>query len=294
MGYLFLAAVLAAGGVKGFCGKKQSMMISGTRPAAIVSLLRFLISAAVGFLLVLAGGGLSSLMPDARLLGILILSGAANAVMLLTWLLAVQRSAYVLLDVFATVGVIVPLTVCRILFDERVRPIQWAGFILLCCAAAVMCSYSMRLKKKRMSAADLALLCVFGLSNGTGDLTQKLYMHTAEDGSPAVFNFYTFVFAGAALALSLFFIPRRESDVFPIRRVWGYILVMSLTLFAVNYCKTAAAGVLDAMQIYPILQGGILVINLLVASFFFGEKLTKQSILGMTMCFGAMLLINVL
>ena len=294
MGYLFLAAGLAACGVKGFCGKKQSMLISGTRPAAIVSLLRFLISAVIGFLLVLAGGDLSSLSFDAPTLGILILSGAANAIMLITWLLAVQRSAYVLLDVFATVGVIVPLTVCRLLYNEEIRLIQWGGFALLCCAALVMCSYSMRLKKKRMSGADLALLCVFGLSNGTGDLSQKLYVRAAENGSPAAFNFYTFVFAGAALVLVLLFMPRRESDVFPFRRVWGYILVMALTLFAVNYCKTAAAGVLDAMQIYPIFQGGILVINLLVAAIFFGEKLTKQSIAGMAMCFGAMLLINVL
>lgn len=294
MGYLYLAGALAACAVKGFCGKKQSAFVSGVRDAALVNLLRLLCCAAVGAVLLTLGDGFGALAVGKSAMAVTVLSGAANAVMLITWLLAVKRSAYMLLDVFATLGVIVPMLVCRFLYGEAIRPVQWAGFALLCAAVLVMCSYSMKIKGKRMTAADILLLTVFGLSGGTADLTQKLFVHSAPDGSKAAFNFYTFAFAAAILAVLLCFLWSKEKAPCPLGKVWYYIVIMALALFITSYGKTAAAAILPAVQVYPLFQGGILILSSLMAAVFFGEKLTKQSVLGIAMCFGALLIINML
>ena len=295
MGYLYMAVALLCSTAKGFCGKKQSQHVHGVRGVMTVNFLRMLCCVAVGAVILAAGEGFGALAVSGRAAGILSLSGISNAAQVILWLLVVQRSAYMLLDVFATLGVIVPMLVCRVLFDEAIRPIQWGGYVLLCAAAMVMCSYSMSLKQKKMGAADYGLLLCFGLAAGMTDLTQKLYLNYCPEISKNVFNFYTFLFAAAVMAVVLLILCRDKSAPHcPLGKVWYYIVIMAVMLFLVTYFKTAAASVLPAVQVYPLFQGGVLVTAALMAAVCFGEKITRRCLLGMGMTFMAMLMMNVL
>jgi len=299
MGYIYLAIALLITQLKGYCGKKQSLYLHGVHDALGSNTLRMACCAAVSILIVLIGEGASALSMSTAGYLVSVLSGITTTLSVVFWILAVQRSAYVLVDVFGTVGVIVPLVACRILFDERISLMQWIGFALLCGAVTLMCSYSTQAKGRKIDGTDILLLVTYGLSYGTSDLAQKLFVNYCPEGSAAVFNFYTFLFAAlfAAILLGVLLILgcRPEAGhVFPLKQIWLYIVLMAVSLFICSYMKTAASAVLPAVQVFPLFQGGILICASLMAAIFFGEKITKRSIAGMSLTFIALLMINML
>lgn len=295
MGYLFVFLAVMFNASKAYSGKMQSRLVHGLRGAMTVNSLRMLICIAVSVGLLAFTEGFGGMGLTVSSAAITLLSGIANAGQVILWLLVVQRSAFMLLDVFATLGIIVPLIVCRFLFAETIRPVQWAGFALLCAAAVVMCSYSMKIKQKKMGVYEYVLLFGFGLSAGLTDLSQKLYLNYCPEISKNVFNFYTFLFAAVGMGLALLLMKKDEKDPpVPLKKVWHYITIMAVALFFVNYLKTTAAQTLPAAHVYPLYQGGVLVVASLMAAIFFGEKITLRCVLGILMTFAAMLMMNVL
>jgi multidrug transporter EmrE-like cation transporter len=97
------------------------------------------------------------------------------------------------------------------------------------------------------------------------------------------------------MGLALLLMKKDEKDPpVPLKKVWHYITIMAVALFFVNYLKTTAAQTLPAAHVYPLYQGGVLVVASLMAAIFFGEKITLRCVLGILMTFAAMLMMNVL
>jgi hypothetical protein len=113
MGYLFLTVALAAGITKGYCGKKTSFAVKSNSDSMIMNVLRMVLCIVIGFLLLLAQNGLSSLAQSRQALLIAALSGVASAVFVVSWLLSVKVGAYMMVEVFLLLGVTVPIVLCR-------------------------------------------------------------------------------------------------------------------------------------------------------------------------------------
>jgi multidrug transporter EmrE-like cation transporter len=69
---------------------------------------------------------------------------------------------------------------------------------------------------------------------------------------------------------------------------------MAVCLFANSYFKTVAAQHLDAIKLYPLNQGGAVILSLLMSSILFKEKINAKCILGIALSFVALLMINLL
>jgi len=298
MGYLFLALALLAGSTKGYCGKKTSGFVREYKDAMFTNFVRMVLCILISFLLLALSGRLSLLAVDLNVVLITLLSGVTTSVFVVAWLLAVRRGAYMMLDVFLMLGVIVPLLLSEFLFDEKIRLNQWAGLLVLLVAVVIMCSYNNQIKEK-MSLKSLGLLVLCGISNGLTDFSQKLYVKTVADSSAAVFNFYTYIFS--ALVLLVFYLGAKvtdktgsssETDV--LRRVGGYVAVMSVCLFLNSYFKTMAAGILPSAILYPLSQGASLILSSFMSMLFFKEKLTAKCITGIALSFAGLLIINLL
>ena len=121
MGYLFLAAALLANTAKGFFGKKTSGYTQGLKDAMLANMIRMLLCVFIGLGLILLEGNAQQLKPSASLLAVSALSGVSTAVLVVTWLICVKRSAFMMLDVFLTMGVLIPLVGSSICFGEEVR-----------------------------------------------------------------------------------------------------------------------------------------------------------------------------
>ena len=294
MGYLFLAIALLAGATKGYCGKMTSGYVNEYKDAMLANTIRMVFCVLIGFIMTVVQSGIGALRIDMTTAWIAVLSGVTSSVFVVSWLVSVKKGAYMMMDVFLMLGVIVPLIGSSISFGESIRPIQWLGLAVLMVAVLIMCSYSNSIKGK-MNISSLILLIVCGVSCGLSDFSQKLFVEHTSKISVAVFNFYTYVVSAAVLFIFyLIFSKKENSDAAPtdLKHIFGYILVMSICLFANSYFQTKAAGYLPSAQLYPLSKGAALILSSLMSAILFGERLTLKCIIGMILSFAALLIIN--
>ena len=295
MGYLFLLIALFAGTTKGYCGKRTSGYTSSIGDATLANIIRMLLCIVIGFVLILITEDVGRLIPNRNTLLISLLSGVATAVFVVTWLISVKKSAYMMLDIFLMLGVLIPLIASSIFFHESIKVTQWLGIAVLFDAVTVMCSYNNSIKEK-LTPGALLLLIACGSANGIADFSQKLFTKCVPEGSAAVFNFYTYVFA--ALVLVIFFAATRKQgesiDGKNLKKIFGFILIMAICLFANSYFKTLASRHLSAVLLYPLNQGCALILSAVMAAVLFKEKLTAKAIVGMLTAFAGLLIINLI
>lgn len=300
IGYLFVALALLCGVIKGYCGKKSSGTLVHASDAMLVNTVRMAACIMIGFAILAFGGELTELAASPLLLLISAASGIATAAFVVSWLISVRRGAYMMVDVFLLIGVVFPLLACRLIYDERILPVQWLGIVLLCISGYVICTYNVSIKGK-MSLGSFAVLALCALSNGMADLSQKIFVREIESGSIAVFNFYTYAFAALTLMICFFVFRRRERRTQELKRpreiimpIIVYVGVMAICLFMNSYFKTAAAAHLDAVQIYPLSQGGAVILSMAMSAICFKERINLRCTLGVALSFVALILINLL
>lgn len=295
MGYLFLFIALLACVTKGYCGKKTSGHTPDFHSAILANIIHMVLCVFIGLILVLLGHEGAHILPNGHMLLISALAGVSTAVFVVTWLLCVYRSAYMLLEIFLMLSVLIPLIGCNLFFDEAITIPQWIGVAVLFVAVAIMCSYSSGIKDK-LTASSFILLLVCGISHGVFDFSQKLFVNQLPDGSVAIFNLYTYVFAAIVMLAALPIVRGKQvcTDQANIRRIFGYVLVMAICLFATSYCMTSAAGYLDAVILYPLMKGGSMILSSLMAALIFKEKLTAKAIIGMITAFAGLMVINLI
>ncbi len=295
MGYLFLFIALLAGATKGYCGKKTSGYTADFKDAILANLIRMLLCIIIGLALILFGGNISDLMPTAKTLTIAALSGISTAAFVVTWLISVKKSAYMMLDIFLMLGVLVPLIAADMFFNEAVSPTQWIGLAVLFLAVVIMCSYNNTIKGK-LDPSSFAILLACGIANGITDFSQKLFVKLQPDTAASVFNLYTYVFAAITLAIAYALCkPRTNSgEKNDLTHIVGYITVMALCLFANSFFKTLAAEHLSSVLLYPLNQGCALILSTVMSAALFREKITAKAIIGIATAFTGLIIINLL
>lgn len=310
VGYIFLIFSLFSGAVKGFCGKRTSGYVDDYKDALFTNFVRMILCIVIGMFIILIQGNVKDLVIDGTVLLTTLLSGVTTSVFVVTWLVSVKRGAYMMLDVFLMLGVIVPVLLSKIIFGEEIGINRQIGFVILVTAVLIMCSYNNQIKEK-MSITLLILLIICGAANGLTDFSQKLYVNSNDN--VAVFNLYTYVFS--AIVLFVFYIVEKiketpkpsdanrntaskdgnsTSEIQVMRHVGGYVIVMSICLFANSFFKTLAAKHLPPAVLYPLNQGAALIISSFMSMIFFKEKLTPRCVVGLILSFVALLIINLL
>ena len=309
IGYLYAGLTVLAGITKGYCGKKTSGTIKGMRATILFNTVRMLICIPIGLVFVWRAAGLGGLAVTPAELLISAVSGVSTAAFVVLWLICVRRGAYMMAEVFITLGVAVPVALSAMLFAEPLRINHVIGMILLVLAAYILYTYDKALhaakepeqpqpKKKSVSAVTVAVLCLSGLANGVTLFAQKWFRQESS-ADVSVFNLYTYVFAAAALAVCYAVSRRAEPEREEIskedlKRLGIYVCVMSLCIFLYSYFSVTAAGYLPSYQLYPLLQGMSLVLSLLMSAVCFGEKITVRSVIGIAVTFAALICINLL
>ena len=298
MGYLFILLALSAGAVKAYCGKKTSGHMVEQRVAMLISFVRMTICALFGGVIILVSGDFAALSFDSETLLISALSGVANALFVSTWLMAVRKGAYMLVEIFLTLGTFVAIGCSAVFYNEAVSLRQVIGLVGLVCAVILMCSYNNSIKEKITFSAVLILMAC-GLSSGLADFSQKMFVKTCSGVPVSVFNFYTYVFSSATLLVIYFALLPAEKNkaerkpIGPIiRGIAVYLTVMAVCLYLNSYFKTKAAAVFPAPQLYSMLLGGSLIAGTAMSSVLFKEKITIKSLAGIALAFVSLLLIN--
>lgn len=295
MGYLFMAISVFAGIAKGYCGKRTSGYVNEYREATLANCVRMILCILIGMVVVVFTEGVASFRVDSVTLWIAVLNAVANSAYVVFWLITVKKGAYMLLDVFQTIGLFIPTVGSALLFDEAIQINHIVGFALLVAAAGIMCSYNNGIKNK-ITPKSFLLLVMCGISCGTLDFSQKLFVELSPEVSTAVFNFYTYMFSAVILLVCFyaFSAAAKEKKPINVKPIFGYIIVMALCLFACSYFKMLAAEHLTATELYPIVQGSSLTLSAVMAAIFFRERLNLKAVVGIVLTFVALLIINML
>ena len=298
MGYLFLVLATLSGAVKGFCGKKVSGYVKKLPDAMLANLIRMTICIAIGCAMVIIPEGIDGFDVGAKGIFISALSGVSSAAFVVIWLFCVQRGAYMLVDVFLTVGLLVPISLCAIFFGESIEWNHYVGFAVLIVAVYIMCSYNNSVKAK-MGIKTFLLLILCGVAQGVSSFSQKYFVRYTGGGGIAAFNFYTYIFAAVALGVCYLIFSTKarasgDASDFRFKPIWYFIVIMAVMLFLNSYLMTLSAVRLDAVLIYPLSTGLALVISTAMSRIFFGERLNIKCFVGIALAFCAMIFINVL
>lgn len=299
IGYLYLGISLFAGLTKGFCGKKTSSKITGVKDAMLANVVRMIMCVIIGFCTVGVSEGLSQLKVQSSVMWIAAMSGISTSVFVVTWLISVKNSAYMMLDVFLMFGTVIPIGASALLFGENIELNQIIGLVILFFAVYVMCSYNNSIKQK-INFSSFAILVLCGVANGISDFSQKLFLNESTTSSGMVFNFYTYVFSGLFLIVFCIILMVRgsqgedDNQISKLKYVFWYVVVMSVCLFLSSYFKILAAKYLPAYQIYPLNQGLAMIASTIMSVIFFKEKITIKCITGIVIAFIGLIFINVL
>ena len=258
----------------------------------------------IGLLFVIFDGGMSQLNVSKEVFFVALLSGIATSAFIVSWLLAVQKSAYTAMDAFLSMGILVPILFSCIFYHEGVSYSQLIGLVLLLGSVILMSLYTNQIKQK-MSLATVLLLVFVGFSNGVTDFSQKMFANSGASTPASVFNFYTYVVSAIILCILFFCLKERKPEIAAPEAEKGekaaaldkqkiaYIAVMAVFLFCNSYFKTLAASSLSAVQLYPLSQGTAMILSLLMSALFFKEKIKPLCIVGMVVLFIGLLFLNV-
>ena len=295
MGYLFCFIALFAGATKGYCGKKMSSVATNTTGAALLNLIRMALCVVLGVLLIVVQSHIEFFTFSPKVMWISALSGITTSVFVVTWLICVRYSAYMMLDVFLMLGTLVPMLLGKFIFAENIRLNQWIGFVVLVIATLIMVSYNNNIKDK-LNTKSIILLIICGISNGLTSFSQKAFVKMLPDIPISIFNFYTYLFAAVTLCVFIAFMSKNEKPSFSegSKNKFFYVIIMAIALTVNTYFNTMAAMHLDSAVLYPLNNGAALIIASFMAAVFFKEKLSVKAIIGIILAFAGLLIMNVL
>lgn len=295
MGYLFCATSLFAGAVKGFCGKKMSSVATNTTAAALLNFVRMALCVVLGVFLIIIQSHLDFFSFSPKVILISALSGITTSIFVVTWLICVRYSAYMMMDVFLMLGTLVPMLLGRVIFAEAIRSNQWIGFIILVVATVIMVSYNNNIKTK-LNLPSVILLIICGISNGLTSFSQKAFVKMLPEIPISIFNFYTYLFATITLFIFIVFMKKSEKPSFSegSKNKFFVVIIMAIALTANTYFNTMAANHLTSAVLYPLSQGSGLIIASFMSAVFFKEKLSVKAIIGIIVAFAGLLIMNVL
>ncbi len=296
MGYLFLTLALFAGVTKGYCGKKTSGFVASYRDSMLMNSVRMLLCIVISLVFTLISeNAFSAFTLSPKVILICLLSGISMAGFVVTWVLSVQRGAYMMVEISLLLGVLVPMLCCSFLYSEEIKAVQWAGLAILAAATYIMTTYN-RSRRGKMSVGTVILFVMCGCFSGVSDLSQKLFVHEIPEIGVSCFNLFTYTASSAVLLICWILSSRKEENRQDVKKflagVFPYLCVMSVCLFLNSFFKTLAASALPSAVMYPMSQGGSMILSLAMSALFFGEKITWRSALGASLAFIALIVMN--
>ncbi len=293
--YLYLFVALVAGLIKGLSGKKISRDVVSLNDGFAVNVIRSVFCAVIGLAVAIIQVGFNGLELSLEAFLVCLSSSIFMALFCISWLYAYKTEAYAFLNIFTMLGSVITAFLGWAIYGDNINTTRIIGFVLLFVAVYIMSLYNKNLKGKMNKSAIITL--VLGcLGVALSDFMQKVFVKQSL-GAPSVFTFYTYslMIIPQLLMLMLFKVkkaPAISSNVCDKRHIFIY-LVISIALYLNVTMKTMAVGHIPSTQLYPTLQGLNLIASAVLASILFKERMTKKSIVGISVALIAAILMNI-
>ena len=208
-------------------------------------------------------------------------TGLALTVSLVCSLLALHGSSIVLGALFSMAGLLVPTVAGIFIFGQKVSLLQWGGIVFLFVSAYFLWSASQK-TNGRLTFKTLLLLLGSMLANGCTMLFQTLYKAFVPDGSVTLYSFLQFAVPSVAM-LAVFGAKSGLNKKYSVsfsRKLIFFTAVAAISLFGISQISTIASEIIPIAVLFPVSDGGGMVISALVAAAVYKEKLSVKSGIG--------------
>ena len=292
MGTIYMGIIMVFRVVQALFNKRASNQVHGYTLPLQYTGIRQLMSAAMALVLILIAG--KGFCCDGKTVLISVLSGSMLALSSVCSLFAMKSGTIALSSLFGTAGLLVPTVAGIFLFHIPVQGMQWLGMLIFFVSAYLMISGS----KKVFGRFDLkTFLLLLGVLFGEGFtmLAQQMFTYYVPEGDVSVFSLLSFGIVGAVLLLCLPLVSKSShEEVKPLPgTLWGYGIALSLAVFAINQFATLATAIVPPVILFTVINGGATIIAAVVGRVCFGEKLTPQSVFGIILGIGSMVMIKI-
>lgn len=241
------------------------------------------------------------------------ISGIALAISCCCSLYALSNGTMVLNSLFSTAGLLVPAIAGIFLFNEYLSIWQWIAIVIFVIGAYFLVGNSKKVYGK-FSLKTLVVLIATLLSNGLTMVMQSLFGRNVENGNVSLFSFVSF-FAGsfgiAIIFLIIFiivkkdgfsnasesefsFIPQNEKLVKLEKKNLIFGLALAIAVFIINQFATISTPLISPVILFAFINGGATIISAIVGFLMYKEKPNWQSILGIVLGLGSLIMIKVL
>lgn len=197
---------------------------------------------------------------------------------------SVKNDGVGLSGVFSKLGILLPMLLSIILWQEFPSSIQWIG-IILAIMSIIIVNFPFNKNWKKALRLSLILLFFYG---GIAEFSNKLFQKYASLNLKPLFLFFVFV---TAFLISLFFALKDKNRISREDLITG-VMVGIPNLFS-SFFLINALDVLKTAVVFPIFSAGSIVIISLGGFIIFQEKLNKREVSAIFMTIIALILINI-
>lgn len=291
LGYIFIFISVACGVTKGFGSKMVSHSVKTLRDNLDISLYRNVLCCIFSFITAILVGGVGF---SFNLIEMIIstVAGITMAIFISSWLFAIKSHSYMLASACASSSFIVPSILGIFFLGEKLTGNKIIAFIIIVLALFFLLKYNTKLNGK-ITFRSLILLAVVLLSQGINQAMQKVYTYNFPDKDVSHYTFYAAVFTVLAILFMMPFAKRdkeaEKATILLYPKVCIYATVMALALFGSTYFQTLAAKSVDAIILYPLSSALLLGGASAMSAVLFGEKMNRDSIIGVILVFIALL-----
>lgn len=280
----YIAVILFCKLLQPLLNKKCSMELSDTRAFMKYILIRQLAAAVIAFFF-----AVGSLQYDLPMIAFGAVFAICMTVCTYAGIAAMQSAAMVLVSFFEMAGLLLPCIAGIFLFSEPLTVGHVIG-LMGCLISAWLLTGG---KNVRISAKGWVLLVACLLSNGGIMLTQKLLSYLLPNGSVRAFHFWGFLFSAVcSLVLCWTTGQKNETEAKISKKLYVYGIVLSAAMLTISMLSTLASKAIPAVVLFPLVNGGGLLLCTGISSIVYKEKLTVKMIAGLILGTLALMVIN--
>lgn len=296
MGFVFLFLSAFFNLTKSYCSKRISGRVEGFSATVDMTLVRNVLCAVIGAVILAIMGTEAFALPPMGWL-ICLVAGIAIGTNYIVWVLSLKSGVYLLASTANSASFIVAALCGVLFFEESISWYKGIAIVLILLAILFMGRYQKEAQGKIKPVHLLLLFLVF-LSAGVSSATEKWFTETFSDITPHAYTFYSLLISAVLLLIITFFIPREKSlkqRSQGIGKLFIWIAIMAICFYCVTYFKTKANGVpgMEATVLNPLYNGTLLVAGSLMAWLCFGEKPSRNSIVGVILVLISVILLGI-
>lgn len=194
---------------------------------------------------------------------------------------SVQKNGPSITTMFSRLGMVIPVAVSIVVFNEIPTAFRWAGIIL---AILSLIAYSY---DKGFQFNGL-LLTAF-LSGGAAELSNKLFSTLFDE---ALKSYYLFVVFGTCVILMAFILTFQKDKVSFTKKETQTGIFLGAANFSTAFFILKALEALPSTIVYPSLSVGIILVTALMSKLFFGELFSRKTCMVLALTVISLVLIN--